>query len=88
MVKFVSYDGAYPNLCSGKLIVEINGEIVDLGHCLCSGGRVWFDSEWDEHVDDGPWTVYNIPKKYKKYEQEIEDVVNENVPWGCCGGCI
>ena len=25
-IKFVSYDGEYPTLCSGKLTLEINGK--------------------------------------------------------------
>ena len=39
-VKFISYTGEYPNLCSGVLTLE------------------------------------------------IDEVFNENVEWGCCGGCI
>ncbi len=31
-VKFISYSGKYPNLCSGQLIVEIDGKIVKFGH--------------------------------------------------------
>ena len=27
-VKFISYDGKYPNLCRGKLTLEIDGEKV------------------------------------------------------------
>jgi len=27
-VKFVSYNGHYPNLCSGNLVLEIDGENV------------------------------------------------------------
>ena len=27
-VKFISYDGKYPNLCSGRLVLEIDGERV------------------------------------------------------------
>lgn len=29
-VKFISYDGAYPNLCSGVLVVEINEQLYAL----------------------------------------------------------
>ena len=29
-VKFISYDGAYPNLCHGVLVVEINEQLYAL----------------------------------------------------------
>lgn len=39
MVEFVSYDGSYPNLCTGKTILKINGETVILPpYSLTSGG--------------------------------------------------
>ena len=30
-IKFISYDGTYPTLCSGKLTVEIDGKVVTFG---------------------------------------------------------
>lgn len=30
-IKFISYDGAYPVLCSGKLTVEIDGKTITFG---------------------------------------------------------
>lgn len=27
MIEFVSYDGKYPNLCSGQLVLKINGQV-------------------------------------------------------------
>lgn len=88
MVKFVSYDGSYPNLCRGKLVLEIDGKIVEFpDYCMSSGGSVWFDDDWDEHVEYGEWSV-KVPEKYAHLRSEIEDCVNENVPCGCCGGCI
>lgn len=55
-----------------------------------SGGRVWFDSDWGEHVDSGRWYIdeTEIPEQFRKYYDEIDAVFNENVPHGCCGGCV
>lgn len=86
MVEFVSYDGEYPNLCSGTLVLRINGEEVVLNSCLISGGCVWFE-DWDEHVSGGPWSI-ELPEDLEEYRNEILKVVNENVRWGCCGGCV
>lgn len=49
------------------------------GGGITRNGQSWCD-EWD--------TDYNeIPDEYKKYAEEIDDVFNYNVGWGCCGGC-
>lgn len=54
MVEFVSYDGDFPNLCSGTLVLRIDGEEVMFPkYCMRSGGSVWFDDEWHEHVASG-----------------------------------
>lgn len=102
-ITFVSYTGGYPNLCSGILTLKIDGKEVKFGwdylglekdNCQkyflpfwCSGGGCYSDwsgayqNEWRFDFDD-------IPEKYQKYADEIAEVFNENVPWGCCGGCI
>ena len=99
-VKFISYTGDYPCLCSGILILEIDGEQYEFGHYnesqrqfrgfWHSGGRVWFDNNWGEHVEDGEWfiDVDDLPEQFRKYAEEIDRVFNENVEWGCCGGCV
>lgn len=86
MVKFISYDGAFPNLCGGELVLEIDG-VRRNDFELCSGGRVWFGDNWEDHVESGPWTVC-VPKDLEGLKEEITRVVNENIPWGCCGGCV
>ena len=86
MVKFIEYTGGYPNLCSGILVLEIDGKTEEIDG-LCSGGAVWFDEKWDDHVEEGRWSV-DVPEHLIQHKGEIEDCVNENVPWGCCGGCI
>jgi len=89
-VEFVSYTGEYPCLCHGELIVKIDGKEVNLGDCLTSGGDVWFDEAGMEHVEEGGWIIYDydIPFEYVNFIPEIEDVVNDNITWGCCGGCV
>lgn len=92
-VKFVSYTGKYPNLCSGTLTLEIDGEQIEFGYDSAypifwsSGGSTdWHtDSIWT-----GDWriNVEEIPEPYRKYAVEIDYVFNANVEPGCCGGCI
>lgn len=54
MVEFVSYDGRFPNLCSGTLVLKIDGvERTMPQYCMSSGGSVWFDNDWGEHVESG-----------------------------------
>lgn len=111
MVKFISYDGAYPNLCSGMLVVEIDGEKISFGQTFpresekaagktpvnypkfwASGGSVSFDDEWNECVDRGEWELSFDEKDYPAgiaaLMPELIKVFNENVPEGCCGGCV
>lgn len=88
MVEFVSYDGAYPNLCSGQLVLKINGQMREFSrHCLQSGGTVWFDNDWDEHIENGSWSI-DLPEDLEPLRKEIEECINENIPHGCCGGCV
>lgn len=56
-------------------------------YCMCSGGSVWFDSDWEEHVESGRWSV-DVPDDLMELRDEIEECVNANVSHGCCGGCV
>ena len=100
-IKFVSYTGEYPNLCSGTLTLEIDGieytfgggykePKTDFRRFWSSGGSVWFDDEWGEYVEGGEWSidVDDLPEQFRKYAKEIDSVFIENVEWGCCGGCV
>lgn len=91
-VKFVNYTGKYPNLCNGILTLEIDGKEEVFGYCQsrhgfwcsgggCTAGYETYQGEWIIDVDE-------IPYEYQKYAREIDEVFNENVPYGCCGGCI
>ena len=88
--EFVSYDGDYPNLCSGTLVFKVDGKEYSFDHILESGGSVEFDENWNEHVSYGPWSIreYNLPDELKGFRKEITELVNDNVSFGCCGGCI
>jgi len=86
----IKYDGAYPNLCSGKLVVIINGEEwVFPDYCLSSGGSVTFDENWEGHVSEGPWTITEFPQNFPdNLKSIVTDAVNSEIPYGCCGGYI
>lgn len=97
-VKFISYTGKYPNLCSGVLTLDIDGERVTFGPSY-KNPKPQYDQFWESGgglANDfcscyhGPWKVdtKDLPKKFVKYADEIERVFNENVEYGCCGGCI
>lgn len=89
--EFVSYDGDYPNLCSGTLVIRVDGKEYSLGpHVLESGGDVTFDKNWLEEVTQGPWKIvdYELPEELKPFKAEITELVNDNVEFGCCGGCV
>lgn len=106
-VKFISYSGRYPNLCSGVLILEIDGKEFRFGHDYrvydswktdgnyesfwSSGGNCGFTNNYqDSYVNSGEWQIdaSQLPEEIKKYASEIDQVFNENVDYGCCGGCL
>ena len=89
MVEFVSYDGKYPCLCTGTLIIKVNDKIYSLKHVLISGGFICKDEDWNMWAEQGDWEV-NLEEypELEPYKEEIARVVNKNVTHGCCGGCI
>ena len=124
MIEFVEYTGSYPNLCSGILVLKVdgkeyvfNGKRVDgelkgfrLGFSgqpsdyengklkpglyngfWSSGGSAYYESDTgDEIVEAGPWEIHSfaLPDELKPYAEEIGELFNTHVPWGCCGGCL
>jgi hypothetical protein len=88
MIKFVSYDGKYPNLCRGTLTIEKDGERYELRNVLQSGGRNFYEHYGDGYVEMGPWIVdpRELPEELVDSVEEIEELVNEHVDYGCCGG--
>lgn len=89
-LEFVSYDGAYPNLCSGQLIMAIDGvEVIFPSYCLSSGGGVSFDKNWSENVSKGAWRISQYPDNFPDELKALAvELVNANIPHGCCGGCV
>lgn len=87
----VNYDGSYPNLCSGKLVVVLDGREWEFPpYCLHSGGGVWFSDDYAEvYVEDGPWSIDEWPEGFPEEDKEaVVERINEEIPWGCCGGCV
>lgn len=89
-VEFMSYNGHYPHLCMGVLTLKLDGETVELYSPLESCGRAFVAENGDEVVEKGQWKINPafVPAEFREYIPEIENVVNNNVPHGCCGGCI
>ena len=85
-IKFISYDGEYPNLCSGTLVLEVDGVERSARHALVSTGCINWE---DDTVVKGDWalSIYT-PQWMWDRKEEVLAVVNANVRKGCCGGCI
>lgn len=103
-VKFVSYTGKYPNLCSGVLTLSIHEKEYVFGYNFQerkgetlyppfwrSGGNCGFtDNYSNAYVNECEWVIdgSQLPPELRKYATEINEVFNENVRFGCCGGCL
>lgn len=86
----IEYDGKWPNLCSGKLVVTIDGTVWDFkSFCLCSGGEVTSDKDWNFTVTQGMWTIYEWPEGFpEELKLAVLEEINNTIDHGCCGGCI
>jgi hypothetical protein len=89
-IEFVSYDGEYPCLCNGKLTIKVDGKEYRLDNVLISGGSVTCDDDYNFQVFEDEWTIDKdaLPEELKNLSEQICQVVNEHVDYGCCGGCI
>jgi hypothetical protein len=91
-VEFLSYDGAWPNLCSGKLSIAVDDCLWEFpDYCLSSGGSVSFDDQWQADVMEGPWSIRKWPEGFpsdRNLRKQVVDAVNAHVRYGCCGGCV
>ena len=97
-ITFVSYTGEWPSLCAGILTLIIDGETVTFGPST-SVEKPMYDRFWrsggytnwatGEVVERG-WCVCadELPEQYRAYADEIQEVMDVNIPHGCCGGCL
>lgn len=90
-IEFVKYTGKWPTLCSGELYFKVNGKEYKIKG-LVPGGKVGFKGGYggESYIKKGPWRLHNhdFPKELKPYKRLITNMVNENVKYGCCGGCL
>ena len=99
-IEFVSYDGKWPNLCRGVLVLKIDGKETSFGPMYeegtnydsfwTSGGRCGFTNNGESYIDHDEWIISKseLPEFLQPYTQKITNIFNENVPYGCCGGCL
>lgn len=80
-LKFVSYDGRYPSLCSGTLTIkdETFGRFYHLTDVLKSGGKC--SAHTGGRHSTGPWRIHKdeLPKELVPYIKDIHKLVNGNV---------
>ena len=88
----IEYDGDYPCLCAGHLKVWIDDKLWDFGkYVLLSRGSVTHDEDWNFEVEEGEWSIpdYKWPKDFPEHlKEKVIEKINEEIPHGCCGGCI
>ena len=97
--RFVSYTGKSPNLCMGILTLSINGinktfgmdDNCDYDKFWFSGGSTGFRNGYsDSYIKKGEWYIdeYRLPDELRPFATLLIDLFNDNVPNGCCGGCL
>ena len=85
----IKYDGKYPCTCMGTLTIIKDGiEIYQEKYCCHSTGSVWFDDDWNDHVESGE--LIWIENEAKQYSEEVQKSVADKLSkyFVCCGGCI
>lgn len=88
----IEYNGKYPNLCRGELTVILDGVRWEFGkYVIHSGGTIERDNDWNMWATEGAWYMDedDFPKGFPmEYMYDVINAVNEEIPLGCCGGCI
>lgn len=78
-------------LCCGNIevqIIPLNKTYTSI--FLCSGGGIICPEgeEWNLQPSSGPWDVTFCDDFPEEYKDEVVTLINAEIPWGCCGGCI
>ena len=83
--KHVTYDAPAYALCGATWTIQYEDIIIVLDHALCSGGHVSWGKQ--DIIESGPWSLH-LPDFLEPYEEQLTKLANDNIPQGCCGGCI
>lgn len=81
-IKFISYDGAYPNLCSGTLVISVNNKKYRFGieknllpiFWVSTGGIAHSDDYSDMWAIGGDWALDMDEDDLKVYPEEIRNI--------------
>lgn len=86
----IEYDGKYPCLCMGHLIVWVDGIKWDFGRdSLLSGGCIMKDDDGNMCAEEGDWRISEFPEGFPYVLKDLVLLkINKEIPHGCCGGCI
>lgn len=93
-IEILRYDGKYPCLCGGCLMLTIGGRGYSTRPGVLQPGEgagCYRDSDGNWTTDCGTWRVDSdkLPKEIRRYAARIEAAVNESrIEKPCCGGCI
>ena len=57
-----------------------------------SGGSIKSDGNWNMWAEHGEWKLFfnkeDYPPEILNIMNDLINIFNKNVPYGCCGGCI
>jgi len=94
-IEFVSYNGEYPCLCNGKLVLKLNGKKVSFHYShnpnkkfedngkyvnfWTSGGSVSFDEDWRESVLQDDWQLNSYASSKEELEKNYPKIICDNI---------
>lgn len=77
-VKFISYNGEYPNYCNGIVTLEIEGIEYSFNLSELLGTKSYYIKGINPDA---------FPENIRRYYHEIIRVMKDNLQYTCCGGC-